>query len=234
MERTNRRLLLIALLFACLLGLGIYRFLANLQAMATVKNTDQVVVAVQDIPARTMVGADMVKTERVPLGTRHPLAATTLDQVLGKVSTQPIVADEQVLTTRLFTSVQDSGLAYQLPEGKRAIAIGINSRIAVAYLVRPGDAVDVVLSYEMPVTRESHSAVILQDILVLAVGNELKTGNKAPADAETLTLAVTPDQAEKLAWAEDYGRIRLTLRPATDQQLIATPGQSAKTVAGGR
>lgn len=234
MERTNRRLLLIALLFACLLGLGIYRFLNSLQAMATIENTDQVVIALQDIPARTLISGDMVRVQAVPLGSRHPQAATRLDQVLGRVSTQPIIAAEQILTDRLFASAQESGLSYQLAEGKRAVSIGINSRVAVAYLIRPGDAVDVILAYELPVTRESHTAIMLQDILVLAVGNELKIGSKAASDAETITLAVTPEQAEKIAWAENYGLIRLALRPATDQQLVATPGQSAKTVAGGR
>lgn len=234
MERTNRRLLLVALLFACLLAFGIYRFLSNLQTIATIKNTDQVVVATQNIPAKTVIGPDMVKIEPVPRGTRHALAARSLDQVIGKISIQPIVGLEQVLTSRLFTSVSESGLAYQLPVGTRAVSVDINSRIAVAYLLRPGDSVDVLISYELPVTRESHSAVMLQNILVLAIGTESNIGAVAPPDAATITLAVAPAQAEYITWAEDYGRIRLALRPAGDQQLVATPGQSAKTVASGR
>lgn len=234
MERTNRRLLLISLLFASLVGLLVFRFFSSMQAMATLEHTDAVVVATQDIPARTLISGDMVKLERVPTGTRHARAAISLDQVLGKVSTQPIVAGEQVLSSRFFASAETSGLAYQLPEGKRAVSVGINSRIAVAYLVRPGDSVDVLVSYEQVGTRESHSALMLQNILVLAVGNELRVGSRASSEAETLTLAVTPAQAEQLTWAEDYGRIRLSLRPATDEQLSATTGQSARTVAGGR
>jgi pilus assembly protein CpaB len=234
MERTNRRLLLLALLFALLLGLGIYRFLDNLQSATVVKNTDQVIIATRDIPARTVISAEMVSLQRVPIGTRHPQAAASLEQVLGKVTTEPLVAAEQVLSGRLFASAEASGLAFQLPSGKRAVSIGINSRIAVAYLVRPGDAVDVLISYETATTREPHTAVMLQNIIVLAVGGEMKQGSRAPEDSETITLAVTPAQAEQLTWAEDYGRIRLALRPATDQQLVATPGQKAITVAGGK
>ncbi len=237
MDRTNRRLVLIALVFACLAGLGIYLFLSNLQTAATIEHTDGVVVALTNIPARTVINSSMVEVQRVPKGTSHGQAFTALDQVVGKTTTGTIVAGEQVLQSRLFSNAESAGLSYQLEKGKRAVSVGINSRIAVAYLVRPGDAVDVLLSYEqlkVDSQRESHTAVMLQNILVLAVGGELRAGSRAPADAETITLAVSPAEAEKIAWAEDYGRIRLALRPATDEQLTNTPGQSAKTVAGGK
>ncbi|MGI6358030.1 MAG: Flp pilus assembly protein CpaB [Bacillota bacterium] len=236
MERTNRRLILIALVFACMAGLGIYLFMDNLQTVTTIEHTDAVVVALTNIPARAVVNGNMVEVQRVPKGTVHIQAVTTLDQVVGKTTTGAIVAGEQVLQSRLFANAESAGLSFQLPEGKRAVSVGINSRIAVSYLLRPGDAVDVLISYEQTEgnQRESHTAVMLQNIKVLAVGSELRVGARAPGDAETITLAVSPAEAEKLAWAEDYGRIRLALRPATDEKLISTPGQSATTVAGGR
>lgn len=234
MERTNRRLLLVALLFALLAGLGAFKFLTSIQSMATVKYTEAVVVAVRDIPARTAIRNDMVAIERVPKGMRHTRGATSLDQVIGKVITQPIVAGEQVLTDRLFASVQQSGLAFQLENGQRAVSININQQIAVAYLARPGDRIDVMLSYESPSSKQPTTVTILQNILVLAIGSELRQGTQAPSDSATMTLAVTPDQAERIIWAEDYGKIRLVLRPSTDQQLISTPGQTIQSVVGGR
>ncbi len=232
MERTNRRLMLIALLFAFLAGLGALKFLMSIQSMTTVKYTDAVVIAVKDIPSRTVIRADMVALERVAKGTRHARSAASLDLVVGKVTTEPIVAGEQVLTNRLFASVQQSGLAYQLENGQRAVSININQQIAVAYLVRPGDLVDVVLSYESSSRPTTYT--ILQKIPVLAIGAELRQGTQASADAATMTVAVTPEQAEKIIWAEDYGKIRLVLRPSTDQQLISTSGQNQQSVTGGR
>ena len=123
-------------------------------------------------------------------------------------------------------------MSYQLAGGFRAISIGINQKISVAYQVRPGDFVDVIVSYEQAtVARESTSAIMLQGILVLAVGSEMKAGAAAPVTAETITLAVKPDQAERLVWAEDYGKIRLVLRPVSDSQNVYTPGATAHSVA---
>lgn len=235
MDRTGKRLLLLAIIFALFVGLGVYRFFSNMEHMATVQYTDEVVVAVKDIPARTTVTLDMVRVERLPSGTRHPNATSQLTQVLGKITTQPIIAGEQVLLGRLNANAQQSGLSFQLTPGFRAVSVGINQRIAVAYQVRPGDFVDVVVSYEQPThNKDSQSVIMLQNIQVLAIGAELKSGTPAPQGAETITLAVKPEQAERLIWAEDHGKIRLILRPVADNTIVVTGGATAKTVPGER
>jgi pilus assembly protein CpaB len=231
MDRTSKRLILLAVLFALLVGLGVYRFLASLENMSVVQYTEEVVIAIKDIPARTTVTFDMVEVERVPVGTRHEKAFTQIAQVIGQVTTQPIVAGEQTLSSRLFASAQQAGLSYQLATGFRALSVGINQRISVAYQVRPGDFVDIIVSYE-PTQQTTESVIMLQNIQVLAMGQEMKAGTAAPTTAETITLAVRPEQAERLVWAEDYGRIRLILRPALDSQIVSTPGATTHSVDG--
>lgn len=231
MDRTGKRLIMLAVLLAVVGGLGVYRFLARMEKMSILEYTDEVVIAVKDIPARTTISQDMLKVERLPVGTRHPKAATQIKQVAGQTATQPIVAGEQVIMTRVFSSAQVSGLSFQLATGYRAVSIGMNQRISVGNQVRPGDYVDVVVSYELPTTaRESHTDIMLQNIQVLAVGTEMKSGANGPAGAETITLAVEPEQAERLVWAEDYGKIRLILRPVEDDQIVTTQGASARNV----
>lgn len=231
MDRTSKRLILLALLFALLVGLGVYRFLANLENMSVVQYTEEVVIAIEDIPARTTIAYDMVKVERVPVGTRHEKASAQAAQIIGQLTTQPIVAGEQILSTRLYTSAQQAGLSYQLASGYRALSVGINQRISVAYQVRPGDFVDIIVSYE-PTPQTTESVIMLQNIQVLAMGQEMKAGVAALTTAETITLAVRPEQAERLVWAEDYGRIRLMLRPVLDSQVVSTPGATTQSVDG--
>lgn len=232
MDRTSKRLVLLAVLCALAVGLGVFKFMANLEAMSVTQYTEEVVVATKDIAARVVVTSDMVRVERIPIGTRHPRAADQVAKIVGQLTTQPIISGEQVLTTRLFSSAQQSGLSYMLASGYRALSISINQKISVAYQVRPGDFVDVIVSYEQAnQTRESTSAIMLESIQVLAVGSEVKAGAAAPASAETITLAVKPDQAERLVWAEDYGKIRLVLRPVSDSQSVHTPGATARSVA---
>lgn len=234
MQRTNKILFILALFFAILVGMGVYRFFGNLEAMATTEYTEEVVVAVKAIPARSTITGDMVTVQLVPKGSRHSGAAVSTAQIVGQMTTQPIIIGEQVLMGRLFSSAQQSGMAYQVKDGYRAVSIGINQKIAVAYFLRPGDYVDIYASYDVPVPnstqREQSTALILQNIEVLAIGQEQRTGAASPTTAETLTVAVRPEQAEKLIWAEDYGKIRLVLRPVTDQATVHTAGVSARNL----
>jgi len=235
MDRTSKRLLLLAAVLAIAAGIGSYYFLNSLESKAVIEHTEQVVVAVVDIPARTQVRGQMVAAVRVPRGSRHHGATDSLGNVIGRVTTVPLIAGEQVLLARLHGSGQDTGLAFELEEGYRAVSVHINERIAVAYLLRPGDAVDVVVSYEPTAEQgETQSVIMLQNIQVVAVGRETRHGAKAPEEAKTLTLAVNPEQAERLIWAEDYGSIRLLLRSVTDNRHATTSGATHRTVAGSR
>ncbi|MBT9153615.1 MAG: hypothetical protein DDT39_00272 [Firmicutes bacterium] len=235
MDRTSKRLLLLAVVLALAAGLGMYYFLAGLERKAVIEHTEEVVVALVNMPARTAVRGQMVAVVRVPQGSRHHGATDSLGNVVGRVTTAPLIAGEQVLLARLHGSGQDTGLAFDLAAGYRALSVHINERIAVAYLLRPGDAVDVVVSYE-PTTgqREPQSIIMLQNIQVVAVGPETRHGAPAPADAKTITLAVNPEQAERLVWAEDYGSIRLLLRAVTDNRHSTTGGATERTVVGPR
>jgi pilus assembly protein CpaB len=234
-KATNRRLILLALLVAVVAGYGVFVFFSHLQEMANQEHTDEVVVALRNIPARSLITADMVAAQRVPKGQRHAQAFVGLNDVLGKVTTQSIIAGEQVLSSRLYATGSQSGLAYQLENGQRAVSIAISELNAVAKLVRPGDRVDIVLSSKWPSDdKTDRSVIMLQNIKVLAVGSEMRNGSPAPAEASTLTLAVTPGDAEKVIWAQNYGDINLILRPATDHNIVPTPGQRNATVAGGK
>jgi pilus assembly protein CpaB len=76
------------------------------------------------------------------------------------------------------------------------------------------------------------SVTILQNIQVLAVaqkadatlptGGDKKsgglTGGSSRDEAKSVTLAVTPEQAERIFLAEEIGKLRLALRPFGDQE----------------
>lgn len=244
MQKTNKKILLLALLLTVLTAVVAQRFLTGLEKAAAEGTYDEVVVAARDIPARTTITADMISVVQVATGARHPGAALSKDQLVGKMTVQPLIAGEQVLMARIFSSADRSGLAYQIPDGYRAVSVSANLRIAVNYFLRPGDFVDVIASFDLPVpdkfepdtkeVREQYSHIILENVSVLAVGQEIRAGTAGVIGSETVTLAVTPAQAEKLVWAEDYGKIRLALRPATDGRSVTTGGITARELEGSR
>jgi pilus assembly protein CpaB len=126
-----------------------------------------------------------------------------------------------------FLRPHDRGfLAAVLRPGTRAISIGADATTGAAGLIWPGDQVDVILTQEFqasdaPLARRVVGETILADVHVIAVDQQITQGpgaTEAPAGrlARTVSLEVTPEQAEKIAVARNLGRIDVTVR-AMDQ-----------------
>jgi len=235
MDKTSKRLLLMAVVLAVVAGLGVYYFLANLERMSLLEHTEEVVVAVADVPARTAIRAGMLSVVRVPRGMRHQGATDTIGNLVGRITTAPLIAGEQVLLARLHADGERTSLSFMLENGYRALSVHINERIAVAYHIRPGDFVDVAVSHETASAAGApRSIILLQNILVLAIGDETMPFAAAPPEAKTITLALRPEAAEQLIWAEDHGRIRLMLRAVADKHYVTTSGVNVNTIVTGR
>jgi pilus assembly protein CpaB len=104
--------------------------------------------------------------------------------------------------------------------------------VGVAGFVQPGDYVDVIttmgLDGETKKDLNSEAGtiakIILQNIKVLAVGEHLATEGREPVKVKVVTVAVTPEQSERLALGSRHGRVILTIRPRIDQEIEATAG----------
>jgi pilus assembly protein CpaB len=151
-----------------------------------------VVVANVGIPARTVITPDLVRVQQLPAEAVHTQAAQSISQVVGKVVKTDVVADEQVLSSRLFLQRGESGLAFMIPEGMRAISVGFGELIGSGGMVTPGDHVDVIGMFESrgPIAPAGPTAVsqtdqkadpsttiatiVLQNVQVLAVAQRLE------------------------------------------------------------
>jgi Flp pilus assembly protein CpaB len=105
------------------------------------------------------------------------------------------------------------------------VSVGVDAVAANSGLVLPGDRVDLILTQNLGTSGSASRAhvgeTIARAVRVLAVGKDLTT----PQDSKnvddrprTVTLEVTPKQAEEIAVAAAIGDIRLSLR-----SLGATP-----------
>jgi pilus assembly protein CpaB len=72
--------------------------------------------------------------------------------------------------------------------------------------------------------QEQVSKTFLQNILVLAAGQVVEQKDNKPVTVNTVTLAVTPDESEKLALASNDGKIQLVMRNFADAQKVETGG----------
>jgi pilus assembly protein CpaB len=105
-----------------------------------------------------------------------------------------------------------------VPSGMRAMAVGVNEVIGVSGFILPKDRVDVIATRTDQGTDKS-TETILQNIEVLAVGKRLEQEGKQNIEVPTLTLAVTPEEAERLALALQEGKIHIALRSILDTQV---------------
>ncbi len=224
-----KKIYLLALAFAVLTGVAVY-FYAGQAAKKPQANLVAVVVAKQRIPERTQITQSMVEVKKLPAEAVNPLVLKKLSDVVGKIANVPIEANEQVLRTKLGeTNISSGGLAYNIPEGKRAITIEVSEITGIAGYVKPGDHVDIVASYmvEVLITDGSTSStnnkketiamskLLVQNIQVLVTGT-IPLGDPTTTKQvvyKNITIAVTPEESVELAHAQNYGKLTLVLRP---------------------
>ena len=93
----------------------------------------------------------------------------------------------------------------------RAFAIEVNEQSGVSGFVLPDHRVDVI-QVETNGNGPALSETILQDVLVLASGQVFTRPEDRSIQSRTVTLAVTPGQADQLVAARAKGPLALSLR----------------------
>lgn len=130
-------------------------------------------------------------------------------------------------------------LSANVSKGMRAVGISVKSHTLADRLIRPGDFVDVMVTYRVRVNSRDNpeaqslvnryaSETVIENVRVLAVDNndtkaideeeDGKKKKKKSSKKAVLTLEVTPKDAEKLVLATKMGTIGLALRGIGDVQ----------------
>ncbi len=231
----NKLILVLAIILGLTAAAGVYLFLENTRKTYQVDSDFVgVVMARQRIPAKTQITAQMIELKDIPAIVLNDQAVVDTKEVLGKTTKSEILPGEQVLRERLATDSNTSdGLAFQIPTGKRAVTVAVDEVSGVAGLVRAGDRVDVLGTFDLQGAagqeKTSATSILIQNVDVLSIDQSaspdtLSSDNKKSSNsASTITLSVTPEQAEPLVLCSEKGTIRLALRPATDHNIVYVP-----------
>ena len=236
---SGRSIMLAALCAGLLAALLVYLFLGKEKARAAAMTEPvQVVVATQDIPARTVIQPGMVREATLPAATVPPNPAASVSEVMGRVTIAALAAQEPIQRAAVAAPSASLGLAYVVPEGMRAVTVALDPIIGVAGFLNAGDHVDVLATFE--VEKLAVTKTVLQDVELLAIGPEIlpaevdkPSGRDAkPKEQPNATLAMDPQDAEKLILAESQGKLRLTLRPMGDDGMVSLAGVRSDTLIG--
>jgi len=188
--------------------------------------TGEVVVAEMDIPPGTALDSRALRVATWPRDIIPSRAVSNPKELEGRVVQTPIAKGEPILLSKLAPAGTAAGLGGLLDPGKLAVTVKTDEVSGVAGFVNPGDRIDVLAEMQGPSGSQEHfSKIILQKLKVLSKGQIWdQTGDKKPQVVPTVTLEVTPEQAEVLNLASTQGKIRLALRNQLNQTHFATGG----------
>jgi pilus assembly protein CpaB len=230
-DRRYSLLLAIAVLTAGGATFAVFRVIQNTKESARVV-THPVVVAMQDIPEGAPIERLALAVNQWPEGTIPAGAFTAVDSLVGRVSRVAIYKGEPLVPGRLAPDGTGPGLAVLISPGKRAMPVQVNEVIGVSGLLQPNSRVDVLVTLRPSRTEPEPVAVtFMENMRVLSVGTLTQSGpDSRPINATTVSLEVTPAEAERLLIATREGTIQLTLRGYGDPDSSKTKGARTSDV----
>jgi Flp pilus assembly protein CpaB len=128
-----------------------------------------------------------------------------------------------------------NSLSARLPDGMRAVGIKVDvTAVAGGFACLPMSHVDIISTLRRG-DGDSVSRIILENVLVLAADQESqRVEGKNAMPANTVTVALTPADAELVSLASEMGTLRLVLRSYGDNKPAKTEGANGMMIINGR
>lgn len=191
-----------------------------------------IVVAMEDIPMGDPVQITQIKLEDWPKSKIPEGAIFKVEDVEGRRTKTKIYKGSPILDAQLLAKgAVDAGAAPWIPKGYRVVSVKVDPVSGSASMLRPSDRVDVVVHFPAMPSKgipKDYTRTILQNVRVFAVDDKYAlTGeekNQKTLQAKTVSLLVTPEQAEIITAVTELGQIRLVMRGLGDNDAVPTKG----------
>ena len=228
-------MIIIAVVLGLIAAIGIWQYLNKTQQQVKeLSITRAVVIASKSIPAGKKLEESDLAIKQLPAQAVPKDYPSSIDSLKGRLVKNTIGTDEVITEGRLVGKGAAGGLPIVIPLGHRAITIKVNEVVGVGGFISPGDHIDILSTLKN--NNEAYSRTVLQNVLVVAVGDKIFDPNNysdpQPKIVSQVTFALLPKDAEKLALASETGQIHLVLRPLSEKELVTPPGANLEDVYG--
>jgi pilus assembly protein CpaB len=214
----------LAVVFAAAATLGVFMYARGLQDNAeTTTDTVGVVVVSQDIPSDTeldgLLSGGALEVQQVPADLVVSNAVTDLDELKGEKTASPILAGEQVSSTRLAGNQDLPGGVLSIPKGMQGISVALESqRVIGGNVLTAGDHVAIYATFQ----NEKRTVLVTSDAQVLRVSRATEgaasgTATTQSGSGNSVTLALDPEEAQKLVFGQDLGKIYFSVIPPGEE-----------------
>ena len=238
----------LALILATLATAGVFMYSRGVKEDVQTGGTMvPVVVSKVDLPARTdldqLIKDDQFRIIQVPASVVVDGAVTSVDQLAGKNNSVAILAGEQIPSARISGNVPGGALA--IPEGMEAITVSLDISRAVAGSINAGDHVTIYSTIKGTLgqgaaAQETTTLVLVPTAELLAVfrppssavfgGDEGQTSGEQLPGSLTVTLALTPEDAQNFVFSMETGSTWFGLLPPDESGQPMTPVTYAQVV----
>jgi pilus assembly protein CpaB len=197
-----------------------------------VQKVTHIVVANCDIPPGASLKPADLASNTVADSTVPPGSFDMPERLANRVTTVALRKGQPIYENMLAPEGSSKGLTAIVPDGMRAVTMEINEVSGVAGLIVPGCRVDVVTSLQAE-NGQMMSRTVARSLQIVAVGRKysdvppvqitgkdqpiIRDDTEAPL-ARSVTLLVTPKEAEILDLATHTGTPRLILRGSRDSR----------------
>ena len=237
--------MVVSLIGAAIAAMAVVRVLqsaeSEVEAARKGPDTIPVVIATRDLDmGLTITDEDVTIRHLLPEMVPTEQVFKQLDVVVGRTPRAKILSNEPIRGERLASAEAGVGLNALIRKGMRAMTVQVDDQSGVGGFIQPGNYVDVIVTIRPDDLRgrpKWTTETILSGIPVLTVASsqpkaeqtkddEPKRRTPARKQKPSVTLELTPEQAEKLALAVSKGDVHLVLRGDLD---ITSEEERAKT-----
>jgi pilus assembly protein CpaB len=231
----NRRALSISIVLALLGALLLVLYMRRFEEEMSGGEPVEVLMALKPIERGTVLTEEMLTSRTIPIAyveERH-IKVSERSKIVGLQTATAIAPQETLTWNDLAITTEERDLSSLVQPGKRGFTVRATTGddIRGNALIRPGDYVDVIVTmHGEQGMGEQTSVVLLQKILVLAVGYD--TQKKAAAGdskaqqsysmqtEKVLTLSLNLQETQLVALALEKGRLSVAVRNPWDQRVI--------------
>jgi len=230
---------LILMVVAVTCGLGASYMTSRLLAERSPDSEEQVnvLVAKKNLDQGTTIKNvdDLFQVKQFARGKEPKEAILNVEDLKGRVLRRFLRQDDHVTASDLLSADQ-AGISSLMSQGYRAFGIRLSLQdIASGFACTPLSRVDMLWTVRRATDKDSFCSVLLENVLVLAADQQTRNDeNGRPMPANIVTVALKPEDAQKVAMAREMGTVSFVLRKFNDHSKSEVEKTTVEEILTGR
>jgi len=188
----------------------------------------KVVVASRDVVRGEPIGSDNFAIREVPAEYLHASAVhpEQFEPLVGQRLGAALKRGEPLLDVHL----ESTNLVFSstLPKGNRALTTEVDEVNSISGMLRPSDRIDLIVTARASGNNSETTFPLMSNVEVLATGQvtRKRDANSEARTYTTITLSVSPKDADRIVVAKNSGKLTAVLRNPDDSRPNITPALS--------